>query len=110
MRRAYSMSITVLSVIPNNTIKLCEFDRVEIELFINFKNYPAHNSQPIVAVAISPDSKYIASYSAQDNSLYIWQVCDCPAFSSYWAPDLFLSKQDHKRQYIQYWREHTQAV
>ena len=41
----------------------------------NFQSYPAHNGQPIVAVAISYDSKYVASYSAHDNSLIFWQVC-----------------------------------
>jgi hypothetical protein len=41
----------------------------------NFQSYPAHNSQGIAAVAISGDSKYIASYSAHDNSLIFWQVC-----------------------------------
>ena len=40
----------------------------------NFQSYPAHNSQPIVSVAISHDSKYVASYSAHDNSLIFWQV------------------------------------
>jgi WD40 repeat protein len=39
----------------------------------NFQSYPAHNGQPIVAVAISSDSKYEASYSAHDNSLIFWQ-------------------------------------
>jgi hypothetical protein len=40
----------------------------------NFQSYPSHNGQPIVAVAISNDSKYIASYSAKDNfSLVFWQ-------------------------------------
>jgi WD40 repeat protein len=39
----------------------------------NFQSYSAHNSQPIVAVSISNDSKYIASYSAHDNSLIFWQ-------------------------------------
>ena len=39
----------------------------------NFQSYPAHNGQPIVAVSISNDSKYIASYSAHDNSLVFWQ-------------------------------------
>ena len=40
----------------------------------NFQSYPAHNSQPIVAAGISYDSKYVASYSASDNSLIFWQV------------------------------------
>lgn len=40
----------------------------------NFQSYPAHNNQPIAAVAVSGDSKYIASYSAHDNSLIFWQV------------------------------------
>lgn len=39
----------------------------------NFQSYPAHNNQPIAAVAVSGDSKYIASYSAHDNSLIFWQ-------------------------------------
>ncbi|CAF0723218.1 unnamed protein product [Brachionus calyciflorus] len=39
----------------------------------NFQSYPAHNGQPIVAVAVSSDSKYVASYSAHDNSLIFWQ-------------------------------------
>ena len=39
----------------------------------NFQSYPAHNNQPIVAAAISTDSKYVASYSAHDNSLIFWQ-------------------------------------
>lgn len=38
------------------------------------QSFPAHNNQPIAAVAISADSKHIATYSAHDNSLYIWQV------------------------------------
>jgi WD40 repeat protein len=40
----------------------------------NFQSYPAHNGQPVVAVAVSSDSKYVASYSAHDNSLIFWQV------------------------------------
>ena len=40
----------------------------------HFQSYPAHNSQPIVAVGIAADFKYIASYSAHDNSLIFWQV------------------------------------
>jgi len=40
----------------------------------SFQSYPAHNGQPIVSVAISYDSKYVASYSAHDNSLIFWQV------------------------------------
>lgn len=39
----------------------------------NFQSYPAHNGQPIVAVAVSSDSKYVSSYSAHDNSLIFWQ-------------------------------------
>lgn len=41
----------------------------------NIQTYQAHNGQPIAAIAISPDSKYIATYSAHDNSLVFWQ---CP--------------------------------
>ena len=40
----------------------------------HFQSYPAHNNHPIVAVAISADFKYVASYSAHDNSLIFWQV------------------------------------
>ncbi len=42
-------------------------------MFFSSKSFPAHNNQPIAAVAISSDSKHIATYSAHDNSLYIWQ-------------------------------------
>jgi len=40
----------------------------------HFQSYPAHNGQPIACTAISADSKYVASYSAHDNTLIFWQV------------------------------------
>jgi len=47
----------------------------------HFQSYPAHNGQPIVATAISSDFKYIASYSAHDNSLIFWQSSGGSLFS-----------------------------
>lgn len=39
----------------------------------NTQTLNAHNGQSIAAIAISIDSKYIATYSAHDNTLIFWQ-------------------------------------
>jgi WD repeat-containing protein 7 len=47
----------------------------------HFQGYPAHNGQPIASVAVSADSKYVASYSAYDNSLIFWQSSGASIFN-----------------------------
>lgn len=47
----------------------------------NTQTYQAHNGQPIVAIAISSDAKYIATYSAHDNSLVFWQFSGTNIFN-----------------------------
>lgn len=39
-----------------------------------YQTYSAHNNHAINAIGISSDSKYVASYSAKDNSVFIWQL------------------------------------
>ncbi|GBC03272.1 hypothetical protein RclHR1_05040013 [Rhizophagus clarus] len=53
-----------------------DIDKTDIEKFDIEKSHKSHNGKTITGLFISPDEKYVVTYSKKDQSLAVWNVED----------------------------------
>ena len=51
-------------------------DKIDIDKPHNDNDEPPHNGKPITKIEVSPNEKYLVTYSEEDNSIVGWNVED----------------------------------
>jgi WD40 repeat protein len=49
-------------------------DEISLEIDENIDNDKPHNSKPITKIVVSPNCKYLVTYSRDDKSIFGWNV------------------------------------